>query len=245
MGLLVLMQLTSQSATSIPTKPEVVFVEGGTFSMGSNRGEKDESPVHSVTIDSFSIGKYEVTVGQYRAFCIETNRSMPEVPIWGWQDHHPMGNVSYDDAVAYCNWLVRKFGGNWRLPTEAEWEYAARGGNKSKGYIYSGSNDFETVAWFDENAGEETNSVGRKKPNELGIYDMSGNLWEWCSDWYDENYYSNSPGSNPQGPSSGYNRVMRGGSWTLFATNCPVSVRAYDSPEFKIYDYGFRVVLSR
>ena len=244
-GLFMLTQLTAQSPTNIPTKPEVVFVQGGIFSMGSNSGQHDERPVHSVTVSDFSIGKFEVTVGQYKAFCNETGRSMPEAPSWGWQDRHPIVNVTYNDAVAYCNWLGEKFGGDWRLPTEAEWEYAARGGNKSNGYTYSGSNDLESVAWFEDNAGGQTNSVGRKKLNELGIYDMSGNVWEWCRDRYVENYYSNSPSSNPRGPSSGSDRVLRGGSWRINAPYCRVAYRNYGTPDYRNDVYGFRVVLSQ
>ena len=148
---------------AIPDKPEVVFVEGGIFNMGSNDGGDDEQPVHNVGVNAFRIGKYEVTVGQYKKFCESTGRSMPEAPSWGWNNIHPMVNVSYNDAVAYCNWLGKTYGGNWRLPTEAEWEYAARGGNKSNGYTYSGSNSLEEVAWFKDNSGDQTYRVGRKK----------------------------------------------------------------------------------
>ncbi len=245
LALVLVSQISAQAPTTIPLKPEVVLVEGGTFRMGSNSGENDESPVHSVTLNTYSIGKYEVTVGQYKAFCNETGRSMPEAPSWGWQDRHPMVSVTYNDAVAYCNWLGEKFGGDWRLPTEAEWEFAARGGNKSKGYTYAGANDLETVAWFVDNAGGQTNSVGRKKPNELGIYDMSGNVWEWCRDWYGENYYSSSPGSNPRGPSSGSHRVLRGGGWDNLAANCRVAYRNGSTPDGRGSSIGFRVVLSQ
>ena len=136
--------------------------------------EKDETP-HQVTLSSYSIGKYEVTVGQYKAYCTATGTPMPDAPQWGWNDKHPMVNVNYNDAVAYCNWLGEEYGGDWRLPTEAQWEFAAKGGNNSKGYTLSGGNDLDELAWYANNAGGKTQSVGLKKPNELGIYDMSGN----------------------------------------------------------------------
>jgi formylglycine-generating enzyme required for sulfatase activity len=243
--LLMAWQLWAQAPAAIPVKPEVIFVEGGTFNMGSNEGENNEKPVHRVTVSSFSIGKYPVTVGQYKAFCEETGRSMPEAPGWGWQERHPMVNVTYNDAVAYANWLGEKFGGDWRLPTEAEWEYAARGGNKSRGTTYSGSNDLETVGWFADNAGGQTNGVGRKRPNELGIYDMSGNVWEWCRDWYGSDYYASSPSSNPRGPASGTNRVLRGGSWDYTSTYCRVAIRDFGTPSDRSTFRGFRVVLSQ
>lgn len=119
----------AQAPATIPEKPEVILVQGGTFQMGSNQ-ETDEKPIHSVTLSSYSIGNYKVTVGQYKAFCTATGKSMPEAPSWGWNDKHPIANVNYNDAVSYCNWLGEKYGSDWRLPTEAEWEYAARGGNK-------------------------------------------------------------------------------------------------------------------
>lgn len=236
--------LQAQTPATIPDKPEVIFVTGGTFKMGSN-GYDDEKPIHDVTLSSYSIGKYPVTVGQYKAFCEATGRAMPEPPEWGWMDRHPMVKVNFNDAVRYCNWLGERYGGEWRLPSEAEWEYAARGGNKSMGYTYSGGNNLEQVGWFENNAGGETNAVGRKKPNELGIYDMSGNVWEWCSDWYDEDYYTYSRASNPRGPSSGSYRVMRGGSWGDSAPGCRVAARYDGDPSNRYINNGFRVVLFR
>lgn len=233
-------------APAIPDKPEVIFVQGGTFSMGSNSGGFHEKPEHSVTVSSFSIGKYPVTVGQYKKFCESTGRQMPEdTPSWGWNNSHPMVLVNYNDAVAYCNWLGEEYGGDWRLPTEAEWEYAAKGGNKSNGYTYSGSNDLETVGWFRDNAGGQTNRVGRKKANELGIYDMSGNVWEWCRDMYDSYYYANSPENNPRGPATGSTRVMRGGSFYSRSSGCRVVTRDDFTPDRLGHYLGFRVVLSQ
>ena len=246
-GFLFAQQNTEANRLGSLLYPEMVFVVGGSFTMGDiwGMGSKNELPTHEVSLKSFKISKTEVTVKQYRQFCLETGRFMPEAPSWGWKDRHPIINVTYNDAVSYCNWLGEKLGGDWRLPTEAEWEYAARGGNKSKGYTYSGSNDLELVAWFDNNAGGQTNNVGRKKPNELGIYDMSGNVWEWCGDWYDDDYYANSPSSNPRGPSLGSDRVLRGGGWYYFASSCRVAFRDDSPPGHLNNDGGFRVVLSQ
>ncbi|MGV8946373.1 MAG: formylglycine-generating enzyme family protein [Lutibacter sp.] len=223
------------------TYPEMILVEGGTFTMGSNSGGNDEKPTHRVSISSFSMGKYAVTVAEYKAFCTAAGRTMPDVPSWGWNDKHPMVNVNFNDANAYCNWLSETTGQNYSLPTEAEWEYAARGGNKSNGYTYSGGNDLEEVGWSSDNAGGQTQAVGRKNPNELGLYDMSGNVWEWCKDWY--GYYSADAQTNPRGPSSGASRVLRGGGWGYSAAYCRVARRDYGGPGYRGYDDGFRVVL--
>lgn len=231
----------AQSQTTIPDKPEVVLVTGGTFTMGSTV-EKDETP-HTVTLSSYSIGKYPVTVGQYKKYCTATSTAMPEAPSWGWNDKHPMVMVNYNDAVAYCNWLGETYGGDWRLPTEAQWEFAARGGNKSGSYTYSGSDDLDEVGWYADNAGGKTQTVGRKKANELGIYDMSGNVWEWCKDWYDT--YGASAQTNPKGATSGSLRVLRGGSWLYSASFCRVAFRGSGDPSYRIGDSGFRVVLSQ
>jgi len=238
---------TAQTPTTIPVKPEVVLVQGGTFTMGSNAADAgyDQKPTHSVTVSTFSIGKYEVSWGQYKAFCTATGRLLPSAPEWGINDKHPVVNVNYNDCVAYCNWLGETCGGDWRLPTEAEWEYAARGGNKSSGYTYSGGNDLLQVGWNADNAGGQTQSAGRKKPNELGLYDMSGNVWEWCMDWYSDSYYAASPASNPRGPTSGSRRVLRGGSWDYSAAGCRVADRDNYDPSRRNSRFGFRVVLSQ
>jgi formylglycine-generating enzyme required for sulfatase activity len=217
------------------TPPGMVLVEGGTFEMGSKNGNSDERLVHQVSVSSFFFDKYEVTVGQYRQFCTSTGRSMPSAPIWGWQENHPIVNVTWEDAAAYAQWAGK------RLPTEAEWEYAARGGRLSKGYTYSGGNDLGAVAWYDGNSGKQTHPVGERVPNELGLYDMSGNAWEWCADWYDKNYYYLiSPKQDPKGPSSGYFRAVRGGSWSNLGSDCRLTSRGGDYPSFR-YDYfGFR-----
>ncbi|MEX0995665.1 MAG: formylglycine-generating enzyme family protein [Flavobacteriaceae bacterium] len=222
-----------------------IKVQGGTFYMGGNE-LADESPIHKVTVSSFRITKHPITVGQYYYFCKETGRSMPDSPDgFGWSglEDHPMVSVTYYDAVAYAKWLTKKTGRNSRLPTEAEWEYAARGGQRSKGNMpYSGSDNLREVAWFKENSNQITNPVGIKAPNELGIHDMSGNVWEWCSDWYRKNYYANSPKENPKGPSSGNIRIARGGSWESSSFNCRVSRRYGFHPNKKFTDLGFRIV---
>ena len=225
--------------TVIPAKPEMVKVEGGTFTMGSDT----KKPAHSVSLSNFSIGKYEVTVGQYKAFCTATSRKMPDAPEWGWNDNHPMVLVNYNDCVAYCNWLGEEYGGSWRLPTEAEWEYAARGGNKSIKYQYSGGSDLDELGWYADNSSGQANYVGRKKPNELGIYDMSGNVWEWCKDWYGA--YTAEAQTNPKGASSGTFRVLRGGGWDGTSAGCRVAFRTYRGPTYRYSRIGFRVVLSQ
>jgi len=238
---------TAQTPATLPVKPELVLVQGGTFTMGSNAADarSHEKPTHSVTVSTFSIGKYEVTWAQYKAFCTAAGRPLPSAPEWGINDKHPVVNVNYNDCVAYCNWLGETYGGDWRLPTEAEWEYAARGGNKSLGYTYSGGNDMDQLGWYEDNAAGQTMAVGRKKPNELGLCDMSGNVWEWCKDWYEEGYYAASPANNPKGPTSGSYRVIRGGGWGSSAAGCRVACRTISDPTFRYSRYGFRVVLSQ
>ena len=221
-------------------------------------------PVHPVTLSDFEMGRTEVTVAQYMAFVNETKSHYPE---WmevgskynvktGTDDHyktigdaltnpnHPIVGISWDDAVAYCNWLSTLSGGQkrYRLPTEAEWEFAARGGTQSKGFRYAGTNDLTEAGWFSENSGSKTRPVGQKKANELGLYDMSGNVWEWCNDWYDT--YPSGAQTNPKGPESGSYRVFRGGSWSLNAGLCRVSNRSNYSPGNRLDDLGFRLASS-
>ena len=201
-----------------PDEPEMVFVEGGTFTMGCV-GDcwPDELPLHEVTLNSFYIAKYELTQEKWEALMGENPSSFPCTG-------YPLEGISWDNAHNYINKLNAATGKKYRLPTEAEWEYAARGGNKSVGYIYSGSNNIDSVTqmWGPF-------PVGMKKPNELGIYDMTGNLWEWCSDWY--GHYSKEPQMNPQGPDFGEYRIRRGGCWN--STPRPkiyrVSVRSHMS----------------
>lgn len=157
------------------------------------------------------------------------------------EDDHPVLYVSWNDATMFCKWLKRKTGKNFQLPTEAQWEYAARGGNNSKSYKYSGSNTANEVAWYVENSRGTTHPVKTKLPNEIGLYDMSGNVWEWCSDWYGN--YDSSAQTNPQGPSSGSRHILRGGSWWNYADPCQVSVRLDNAPWHRFSIAGFRLAI--
>jgi len=208
----------------------MVWVDGGAFQMGSNSGEPDEKPVHTVTVKGFYMDKYEVTQAEYRRV-MGTNPSY----FTNCADC-PVELVTWHDAMAYAQKVGK------RLPTEAEWEYAARGGNQSRGYKYAGSDNLDAVGWYDGNSGGKTHPVGQKQPNELGLYDMSGNVWEWCADWYGENYYAKSPQDNPTGPASGSHRVLRGGSWLNYDYYCPVSSRLRFNPVSRNGDVGFRCV---
>ena len=213
--------------------------------MGSNSGYDDEMPVHSVTVSDFNISKTEVTFEQYDAFCDAIGRDKPDDEGWG-RGNRPVIYVDWQDAFDYCEWMSKTTGETYRLPTEAEWEYAARGGNKSKGYRYSGSNGIDAVGWYNNNSGSKTHPVAQKQPNELGLYDMSGNVWEWCSDWYSDSYYRSSPKNDPQGPNSGSSRILRGGSWPYDGSSCRVAVRNGFNPGYRYGDaFGFRLVLSQ
>ena len=224
-----------------PIIPEFVAVKGGTFQMGSNSGRIDEKPVHSVTVSDFNISKTEVTFEQYDAFCDATGRDKPDDEGWG-RGNRPVIYVDWQDAFDYCEWMSKTTGETYRLPTEAEWEYAARGGSKSKGYTYSGGNNLYAVAWYDNNSRDKTHPVAQKQPNELGLYDMSGNVYEWCSDWYGD--YSSSPQTDPQGSNSEEYRVLRGGGWLHHDSGCRVAFRLGYSPDGRYNFYGFRLVLS-
>ena len=230
----------------------MVKVEGGTFQMGSNDGDSDEKPVHSVTLSSFSIGQTEVTQELWYAVMGQkptADGSQWESTNYGLGDQYPAYYVSWDDIQAFITKLNQLTGQTFRLPTEAEWEFAARGGNSSKGYTYAGSDDLGNVAWYWENipsqswetAGYGTQPVATKQANELGLYDMSGNVSEWCQDWYDSGYYSSSPANNPTGPDSGSYRVYRGGCWNYDAANCRIAFRNYHTPTTRSFNIGFRL----
>ncbi len=219
-------------------------VKGGIFKMGATREQKnsdsDEKPVHSVTLSDYYIAETEVTQALWQAV-------MGSNPSDYKGKNNPVEMVSYDDCKAFINKLNTLLasqlpaGRKFRLPTEAEWEYAARGGSQSKGYQYSGSNILDDVAWYDSNSGRKTHPVKQKQPNELGIYDMSGNVCEWCSDWYGS--YSSLAQTNPTGPSSGSNRVLRGGSWGNYAQYCRVAIRYCMTPGFCFNNNGLRLAL--
>ena len=217
----------------------MVKVKGGTFQMGSNdkEAQNDEKPVHRVTLSDFSIGATEVTQAQWKAVMGYDNN-----PSYYKGDDLPVEQVSWDDIQDFLMKINSFSKTQYRLPTEAEWEYAARGGNASKGHKYSGSNNIDEVAWYDNNSNRKTHTVGSKKANELGIYDMSGNVWEWCSDFYDENYYKNSPAQNPKGAAKSESRSLRGGSWGYSVSYCRVSVRDRVNPNVRFNFNGFRVV---
>jgi formylglycine-generating enzyme required for sulfatase activity len=214
---------------------DMIFIEGGTFSMGSNEYD-DEKPIHSVTVSSFYMGKYEVTQKQWREVM---GQDPPELNFKGC-DQCPVERVSWNDIQEFLKKLNAKTGKNYRLPTEAEWEYAARGG---KSYKYAGSDNIGSVAWYSDNSDSKTHPVGQKSANGYGLYDMSGNVWEWCSDWYNSDYYKNSPSDNPKGPSTSSIRVLRGGSWISGAAGCRSADRYFSTPDYRHNNYGFRLAL--
>ena len=213
----------------------MVYVSGGTFIMGGDESS-DQTPTHSVTLSSYYICKYEVTQALWRAV-------MGSNPSKFKGDNLPVEQVSWNDCQTFINRLNNYTGRNFRLPTEAEWEFAARGGNYSRRYKYSGSNYIGDVAWYADNSGNRTHPVGTKQANELGLYDMSGNVWEWCSDWYGS--YSSYSQSNPTGATSGFGRVERGGNWCGLARYCCSSHRSYYAPGNSFDDLGLRLVLSQ
>ena len=218
---------------------EMVPVKGGTFTMGSTSEQgddyyDDEKPTHRVTVGDYYIGKFEVTQELWEAV-MDTNQSYFK------GKKLPVENVSWVDVQEFLTKLNKITGENFRLPTEAEWEFAARGGNKSRGYKYCGSSGIDNVAWYTMNSGYKTHPVGQKSPNELGLYDMSGNVWEWCQDWYDT--YSEDSQTNPKGASKGLTRVLRGGGWLISSRSCRVSMRSSYNPIRTYNDTGFRLAL--
>lgn len=248
----------------------MVPIPGGTFTMGCIREDlyggclEEEKPLHNVIISAFSMGKYEVTVEEYLVFVDDTGKNYPQ---WMEPENEynvetgtnsfyknkgysraakklPIVGISWNDAVAYCAWLSKKTGLNYRLPTEAEWEYAARGGAEGAKdeFLYSGSDNIEEVAWYYENSDRRTHPIGQKKQNQLDLYDMSGNVWEWCADvWHDD--YNGAPSNGSAWISDGYAslRVPRGGSWSSGPEICRVAFRSKGSKVSRGDFYGFRV----
>ena len=230
-----------EAAPQVPAVVErlvdnMVAVEGGTFMMGRKTKwyETGDEEEHQVTLSSYSIGRYEVTQEEWEAVMGSNPSKFKGARL-------PVENVSWEDCQAFISKLNDMTGKRFRLPTEAEWEFAARGGNASEGYKYSGGDDIEAVAWYDDNSDGKTHEVGTKAPNELDLYDMSGNVWEWCQDWSGE--YISSAQMDPIGPSQGSCRVLRGGSWGSNAGGCRVSIRNYCGPTIHYSDAGLRLAL--
>lgn len=229
---------TTKTFTANGVEFTMVYVQGGTFTMGATSEQGSdaydwEKPTHRVTLSNYYIGQTEVTQALWQAV-------MGNNPSHFRGANKPVESVSYNDCKAFISKLNSLTGQNFRLPTEAEWEFAARGGNRSRGYKYAGSDNLSTVAWYDGNSGYATHPVAQKSPNELGLYDMSGNVWEWCNDWYGD--YSSNAQTNPQGPYSGSYRVLRGGSYIL-ARYCRVSYRIYITPSCSSSGLGLRLAL--
>jgi formylglycine-generating enzyme required for sulfatase activity len=217
---------------------EMVWVEGGTFMMGSNEGDEAEKPLHEVNLKGFYISKYEVTQEQWQKLMDNNPSNFSGCPKC------PVEQVSWNDVQDFIVKLNSKSGKGYRLPTEAEWEYAAKGGNKKSFYKYAGSGNIDEVAWYVSNAVSKTHAIGTKKANALGIFDMTGNVREWCSDWYDKNYYQYSTKSNPEGALTGNYRVLRGGSFDDDASNCFPAYRFTGRPYGRLNYYGFRLACS-
>ena len=254
-------QFTTNAATFTG---QTIMVDGGTFQMGSpdKIGSSDEHPQHTVTLNSFNMSKYEITNQQYIEFMnsigaksngsfngieyldmddadIEVYFSNDKFIVTNGKENYPIMEITWAGAKAYSEY----YGG--RLPTEAEWEFASRGGNNSKDYTYSGSDNIDDVAWHNDNSDKSTHEVGTKNANELGIYDMTGNVWEWCNDKYSKTYYSNSPSDNPQGASAGKYNVFRGGSWDTYdISNCRTAYRNAYYPKESFNKIGFRPVFT-
>lgn len=227
-----------QTFTANGVEFTMISVEGGTFRMGATKEQKkadrDEKPVHSVTLSSFLIGKTEVTQALWEAVMGENPSRIKGAEL-------PVEQVSWDDCQAFIEKLNALTGQKFRLPTEAEWEYAARGGKNSKGYRYAGSNDLGKVAWYKKNSGDKPHAVATRQANELGLYDMSGNVWEWCADLYGA--YDKAPQSNPQGAASASCRVGRGSCFGGSAGPCRVTFRASGKPDFRNSYLGLRLAL--
>jgi len=222
-------------------EPRMIDIQGGKFLMGSEEMDEEERPIHRVSISSFKMGKFPVTQREWEAI-------MGHNPSEFRDPNRPVESVSWDDCQRFIEALNKKTQKSYRLPTEAEWEFAARGGIRSKAYPYAGSKDLDQVAWYKKNAGNGTRTVGLKEGNELGLLDMSGNVWEWCQDYYGKDYYHTCKNlaqegevKDPKGPVEGRERVIRGGSWKSGPSGCHVAYRLYDAPHNRYNVVGLRL----
>ena len=231
------MALTDAEIITNSIGMKLVLIPAGEFMMGSSDGNGHEMPPHRVRITKpFYLGLTQVTQGQYE-------RVIGENPSCFDGNPRPVEQVSWNDAVEFCGQLSDKEGKTYRLPTEAEWEYACRAGSTGRYCFGDSESQLDLYAWYDDNSGRETHAVAQKKANAWGLCDMHGNVWEWCSDWYDSDYYGRSPTSDPRGPSSGSYRVFRGGSWFSLARYCRCAFRNCNSPGDEDFSLGFRVSL--
>ena len=223
-------------------KLEMIAIPGGSFLMGSEDFDDTNKSVHPVTLSPFHIGKFQVTQAQWQAV-MKTNPSHFK------GDNLPVENVSWNEAVSFCEKLSKQTGQTYRLPTEAEWEYACLAGSTGKYCFGDDEALLKDYAWYNKNSGDKTHPVGEKLPNNWGLYDMHGNVWEWCSDWYGKNYYAElakqGEAVNPQGPADGDYRVLRGGSWFFSRMFARAVCRNYVLAAVRISNIGFRVVVAR
>jgi formylglycine-generating enzyme required for sulfatase activity len=220
-------------------KLQLILIRAGTFSMGASDGRDDEKPVHKVQITKpFYVGKFKVTQAQWRAI-------MDASPSTFEGNKNPVEGVSWDDCQEFLKKLDEKFaplGLKFRLPTEAQWEFVCRAGTATQYSFGKDESDLGDYAWFARNSEKKTHPVGEKKANAWGLYDVHGNVWEWCADWYDKDYYGKSPGSDPAGPATGTQRVMRGGSWFSYAPFCRSAVRMSAERDARSDNVGLRVI---
>ena len=228
---------TQEQRIKNEVQSNMIAVETGSFEMGDKNagGDEDAKPPHRVILDDFMMSKYDVTQGLWKA--VMGNNPSGSTKC----DSCPVEKVSWNDAQKFISKLNSITGQRYRLPFEAEWEYAAKGGSRSKGSTFSGGNEIDSVGWNDSNSEKKTHPIGQKKANELCLYDMTGNVLQWCSDWYDYNYYNTSPEQNPHGPGRGKTKVLRGGGWNIYTAYCGVTVRADLIPDSCYYNVGFRL----
>jgi len=263
-----ILSAVSFAGDAVKSEAGFITVPAGCFQMGNGFSDAYhlEKPVHEVCLDGFSIAKYDVTVSDFSLFVEESGYvtqaensggcyvhdgvSWSMNPAASWRNpgftqtvSHPVVCVTWNDAVQYAAWLSGKDKKSYHLPSEAQWEYAARGGGRFE--RYAGGNDVDALAWYSVNANGTTHPVGQKKPNSLGLYDMSGNVWQWNADWYSQSYYRQSPRDNPKGSPEGIKKVFRGGSWFYDARGVRASYRDFAPKDYRSSYLGFRLVQSR